>query len=308
MSGPPTHVPWPRKQAKAAVKTIHGLSNVLYATIGEKRVAHQRTGEPAIVAYVLEKGNFARESRVPKSIRIAMPEGARSRIVASDVVEVPSPPRAFGVRTGHILQGFDGDIGVCGLVFSHGGQPYMLTNAHVVSRVSWNPNFGRVRLFNRLNQSFVDAGLPSYISPLRPGQIAAADVSAIAIRQDLEADEMRVLDFDAPIAGLRAVDGTPGLKYWYSVNGLIHECAFPEWVDVDVPTQVDGTQVLYTGFWQFQMINGAAMPGQSGALLCRTIGNQFEACGLVFGGVQPSYIWAFPIRNMLDLAIRGLPS
>lgn len=297
-----------RKQAKAAVRKVHGFANVLYATIGEKRVAHQRTGEPAIIAYVLEKGNFTRGERVPKSFRVPMPEGAKSRIVVTDVVEVPSQPTAFGVRSGHILQGFDGDIGVCGLVFSHGGRPYMLTNAHVVSRVSWDPSFGRVRVFNRVNQSFVDAGLPGYISPLRPGQIAAADVSAIAIRQDLEADEMRVLDFDAPIAGLRAVDETPSLRYWYSVNGLIHECAFPEWVEIEVPTHVDGTQVLYTRFWQLQMINGTAMPGQSGALLCRTIGNRFEACGLIFGGIQPSYIWAFPIGNMLDRARNGLSS
>jgi hypothetical protein len=289
------------------VREIHSIANVLYAAIGEKRVALKRTDEPAIIAYVLDKGDVGRTNTVPKSIRVPMPEGAKSRLIKSDVVELPSTPEAFGVRTGHIIQGFDGDIGVCGLVFPHGGRSYFLTNAHVVCNVSWNANFGRVRLFDRVSQSFFDAGLPGYISPLRPGQVASADVAAIAIREDLVADEMRILDFDAPIARFGAITDTPGVKYWYSVNGLLHECAFPERIEGHTPTLVDGTQVLYTRFWQFQITKGAAAPGQSGALLCRTVGSTIEACGLIFGGVKPSYIWAFPIRPMFDLARSKIP-
>ncbi len=86
------------------MQEIHGIANVLYATVGEKRIAMKRTGEPAIVAYVLDKGNFRRTNRVPKSIRIAMPESAKSRLIKSDVVELPSAPEAFGVRTGHVIQ------------------------------------------------------------------------------------------------------------------------------------------------------------------------------------------------------------
>ncbi|MDP2804192.1 MAG: hypothetical protein Q8O26_20155, partial [Phreatobacter sp.] len=295
-----------RRQSRHAVREIYGIANVLYASIGEKRVAGNRTGEPAIIAYVLNKGDTTGSRQVPRSMTIPNDEGAKSLTLKTDVVELASAPRAFGVRTGHIIQGFDGDIGVCGLVFNHNNKNYFLTNAHVVANVAWNANFGRVRLFDRVNQAFTDAGLPSYVSPLKPGQVAAADVAAIAIPDDLTADEMHILDFKMRIARFGPISQTPGLNYWYSVNGLLHECSFPEFVEVEALADVDGTQVRYTKFWQLQMTSGAAAPGQSGALLCRTAGNTIEACGLIFGGIAPTHVWAFPIRPMLSLAQGGL--
>lgn len=295
-----------RRQARPAVREIHNIANVLYATMGEKRVAGERTGEPAAIAYVLNKGHVAGSQRVPRAITLPAQGGNRSRIVKTDVVELSSAPRAFGVRTGHIIQGFDGDIGVCGLVFSRAGQRYLMTNAHVVSNVAWNGNFGRIRLFDRVSQTFVDAGVPRYISPLRPGQIVAADVALVAVPADLAADEMHILDFAQPIARLGPVSEAPGINYWYSVNGVLHQCAFPEAVEVEALARVDGTHLRYTRFWQLQMTSGTAAPGQSGALLCRTVAGSIEACGLIFGGVAPTHIWAFPIGAMMKLATSNL--
>ncbi|WP_163591035.1 hypothetical protein, partial [Klebsiella variicola] len=89
------------------------LPNVLYATIGDKRTSGERTGETAAVAYVLEKADMPSVHRLPRMIHVPGKEGNKTRALRTDVVALPSMPRAFGVRSGHIIQGFDGDIGVC---------------------------------------------------------------------------------------------------------------------------------------------------------------------------------------------------
>ncbi|WP_204276942.1 hypothetical protein, partial [Escherichia coli] len=66
------------------------------------------------------------------------------------------------------------------------------------------------------------------------------------------------------------------------------------------------TLVSYTRFWQLQMTQGAAAPGQSGALLCRTVADRIEACGLVFAGVAPTFLWVFPIQPMWALATANI--
>ncbi|WP_163310625.1 hypothetical protein, partial [Enterobacter kobei] len=77
--------------------------------------------------------------------------------------------------------------------------------AHVVSNVAWNGSSGRVRLFNRATQTFVPLGMPRYISPLRAGQVATADVALVSIPDEVLVDEMKILDFNQPISRLAGV-------------------------------------------------------------------------------------------------------
>lgn len=267
-------------------------TGVAYATIGEKRVAGTRVRRRALVVYVRKKKDVPTADRVPRAFRVSF--GGRSSVLLTDVVELPDVPRAFGLRSGHLLRARDGDHGVCGLTLVSNHRRYMLTNAHVVADMARQWVSGPPDALEPGSLRYLSVGPVRYVSPM-PVNLAINEDLAIVEVSDLAIDAMRIVDIKFPIARFGTFEEAPAARYWYIVNGSVYDCAFPEPLlqGMTVSILVDGRSVPYTGFWKLQIMSGGSAPGQSGALICRGSGRRIEACGMVFGGVQPHFIYAF---------------
>ena len=115
-------------------------------------------------------------------------------------------------------------------------------------------------------------------------------------------DQFLILDSSNDIDRIDGIDTFSNYRYWYVVNGRTFSCARPERVVGVATILVDGMALSYAEFWQFTMIEGAATRGHSGALLCRSFGAEVIACGLIFGGIEPNLVFAFPFNKMWRVA------
>jgi hypothetical protein len=279
--------------------------NVKYVTIGEKIKNGKPTGEPSIVVHVERKhSKLPKKDRVPK--RVIQRQGRNHlRTYRTDVVVAPGIPTAFGARSGHRLRSFDNEIGVCGLSFRKNSVGYLLTNSHVVCAVAQGGVADRVRLFNRNSSQYEDVGPVVYATPLRPGTTASDD-AAVVRSESVVVDDMRILDLGQPVLGFGSFNESLQSIYWYPVNGDIIWCDKPQPIVGGCDIVVDGVIVRYTQFWQLRVCRGASAHGHSGAVLYRTHPDGFVACGLLFGGIEPGVVFAFPIIPTFDRAWSNL--
>lgn len=290
-----------RRTVKAALPDLMTKPNVLYVTVGEKRKKGQRKKGPAIVVYVQKKKkDVARPDRIPKTVA-GSSDGERLK---TDVVEIGGMPTAFGARSGHVLRSFDGDIGVCGLSFVKNGVGYILTNAHVACNML-SGTYGQADLLDRQQNLFVRAGPVAYWTPMLQTRPVIDDVAVIRADGWI-VDAFRTLDSEVPISAFGDIGSSVNADYWYNVNGTIFRCTHAEWALGGANIRVDGAVYYYRQFWQLQMVQGTAMHGHSGAVLCRQDGNRILACGLIFGGVEPNYIFALPIGPLYRRAFDAI--
>ena len=294
-----------RRTARKVVAALKRKPNVLYVTVGTKRVKGKRTKHDAIVVYVAKKQKRLQKAhRVPKTVRSEKPSKNEPKRIRTDVVQIEQTPEAFGARAGQIIKSFDNDLGVCGLPFVKNGVGYVLTNAHVACDVNIG-RYGEGTLLDSSTNLFFDLGPVVYWTPMSLNAPVSDDTAVLRADHWL-VDPLMVLGANRPIASFGEVDEMQNATYWYNVNGAVFQCSHAEWVVGTAPISVDGRIFSYCRFWQLQMTVGVAAHGHSGALLCRSSGDDIIACGLVFGGVQPNYIFAFPIRALYQRAYERL--
>lgn len=289
-----------RRSVVSRLGHLSSLPHISHLSIGEKLRQGKRTGERSIIAYVSDKKReIESEHCFPTHINCYKKNGDFSGIVQSDVQQVTSKAAVFGLRAGHIIRGFDGDLGVCALTYSNSsGQQRLMTNAHVVIDVSNNGASNTPAFYNRVDSQFYQLGEIKAVSNLRPNQTTTHDVAVIDIPQGYDVNEFMVQDIANDIDEISGISTLSNDRFWYVVNGEIMECDSPERIIGFIPIVVDGTVVHYSECWQFRMTKGNATPGQSGALICRTSGTNVIACGLIFGGIEPTHIFAFPFNKI----------
>lgn len=280
--------------------------NVRYVTIGRKLRRGKPTGESAVIVYVSrKKRKLSRKHRIPKHLFDRDQSAARPRKYKTDVVQLDGVPRAFGARSGHRLRAFDSDVGTCGVSFEKSGRGYLLTNAHVVRRLQQGGAVGRVRLFNRTSGRYEDVGPVVYATPLQPGATTSDD-TAIVESESIIVDHMRVLDQQQQIVALGSFSESLDSTYWYSINGEAIWCDSPQPIVGTCNIVVDGVVIPYTQFWQLRVVRGRVGPGHSGAAILRSHVNGFVACGLLFGGIEPNIVFAFPMIPLFNRAWAAL--
>ena len=295
-----------RRSALAQLSALRNRKNISHITVGYKQKDGMDTGEKALIFYVSEKSAVSSSDRVPPLLDVLDVDHKLIGAVSTDVQQA-SAPKTFGWRSGHLIKSFDNDIGVCAVTFSKNNQHYLLTNAHVVIDVSRNGLGGPPSIFNRTDGRYYQVGNIIKATELRPGVTTNSDLAIVAIPPGHVVDDYLILDLNNNIDAFEGIETLAPHQYWYVVNGQVHACAKPERIVGSAPINVDGALVNYTEFWQLRMTAGEARPGHSGALLCRTVGNQIRACGLIFGGLAPTHVFAFPFNKMWRLVESVLP-
>ena len=279
--------------------------NVVYITVGDRRVEGRRTGELSLVAYVTRKGGATGEDLIPLAFDVQMPDGS-TLTLPTDVVELPATPQALGMRAGHVIRAADGDIGMCGLTFSKDNRSYIATNAHVVANLRLGFP-GEPAVQDPATMHFKQIGRRIYISD--PANLPMEEDLAIVEARFVEVDRHAVVGESRPIAGFSNFVGTSNSRFWYTVNGVKILCSDPQptVADIPVPILVDGATFPYANFWRLQVDQGMVAPGHSGSLICTGTGRSIVACGMLFGGEPPSYVYAFPIDDVMRRIAAHLP-
>jgi len=272
------------------------LPNVHHIGMSTKLRKCRNTGRPAITIYVTKKKAEKGGGKVPR--RLTAKIGGVSRSIQTDVCELPGVPRLFNMRGGERIITSDMETGTAGLVFSHNGRNYCMTNAHVVT----DPG---------------DAGShPIAVPPPVGGG------GTVVRRDDLPFDQ--VINSDAALILLNtAVDSwmfynseailrgfvdqlSIGQICFYttlSPSGAGHStfrCQLVAIVDGSAPMQVEDSMLTYGSFYRFSVLNGSPIGGHSGSLLYTEQPNGLFGAGLAFGGIEGEEIWAFPARRCFD--------
>lgn len=289
-----------RRSVIAKSDDLDRLPNLSHVTLGEKVRKGVPTGERAVVAYVSKKKERLEEDeKFPSSFSCQKVNGDFVGDIQTDVQEIAGEIRAFGLRSGHVIRGFDGDHGVSALAYENEmGQKRLMTNAHVVVDVENNGATGLPSFKNRVDNNYYQLGKLQAVSKLRAGMTTTHDVAVIEVPSAYDLDEFMIQDQTNDIDRIAGISTLSNHNYWFVVGGEKFECGFPERVVKKLPVKVDGVIVHYAECWQFRMTRGRAKPGQSGALICRNAGAEIIACGMVFGGIEPSHIFAFPFNKM----------
>lgn len=289
-----------RRAGLARFDALMAKPNVRYMTVGYKAKDGKRSSEKALKFYVGRKRDVPLGDALPERLGGLSLDGGSGVSVPTDVVELAGVPRAFGLRSGHIIRSL-GRKGVGAISYTRNGAKFLLTNAHVVVDVPRGGVAGPVDVLNRVDGQFYRFGTVVNASPLRPNRVTTHDVAVISVDPRFEVDDFMILDMDNDIDSIEGIGTLAAHEYWYRVEGRRFACMFPERVVGPMLIDVDGVEVPYAEFWQLQMTQGVARPGHSGALLCRTDGADVVACGLVFGGDENNLVYAFPFNKMWRL-------
>lgn len=273
--------------------------NVAYVTVGDRRVQGHRTGEISLVAYVTRKGGVSDRESVPPSFSVRLADGSAVTI-PTDVVELPGVPQALGMRAGHVIRAADRDLGVCGYTFAKRNRNYAATNAHVVANLRRPGLPGEPEVQDPATMEFRQIGRTVYRSAITPGTPTVEDLAIIEASM-VGVDPYALVNEAQPISAIADFASTRGSRFWYKVNGAKVWCSYPEptVAGTSVPISVDGARFLYADFWKLQVDRGMVAPGHSGSLICTGTGSGIIACGLLFGGVPPSYVYAFPMDDVV---------
>lgn len=290
-----------RRTALANYASLVARPNVAYLTVGYKVRAGLPTREKSLRFHVHKKEARLGEEAVPSNLQIFARNARHIGDISTDVEEV-GYASAFGLRSGHILRAFDNDSGVCGITYIKNGKRFLLTNAHVVVDVRAGGTSGPVSILNRVDQRYYQVGTVKKSSRLVPGVVTTSDLAVVEVHQSYVIDQFMILDSANDIDRIDGIDTLSNYQYWYVVNGRKFSCARPERIVGVASILVDGTALSYAEFWQFTMTEGAATRGHSGALLCRSSGEEVIACGLIFGGIEPNRVFAFPFNKVWRVA------
>lgn len=280
-----------------AARELAKAANVSHVSFGHKETAGRSTGRPALKAHVARKGGVPAAVAAPRVLPLIDGRGRVIGEIESDIVETGGAPELLGLRSGSTLIAFDFDRGVAGLTFPKGARRYVLTNAHVACDLAQGGAAGPLSW--RTGDRDVVIGPVVAATPIGEDAVARGDCAVISVGADVIVDPYRVEGVDARIH--RLDDLRPSQRtHWFAAHGEVLACDRPEKILTPALVEVDGLEVYYEGFWQFRMIQGRALGGQSGALLCRTVNGLNVGCGLVFGRASEDLIWAFPFRSMFN--------
>jgi len=290
---------------RSAVRRLQAMDNVTHVTVGEKITRGRHTGVRSLKVHVTQKRDVSGAGRIPTSMTTKDAKG-RSHLFVTDVIEVGGLPELFGMRTGHRIIAFDRDLGMAGLIFTKADRSYVLTNAHVVCDVA---NGGASGIAGWYDPPQLTRALGPIVraSRLIPGRPASSDAAVIEVGSQALLDPLQVAGSNIPIATMGMMRAFTSPIYLPSM-GTFLSCVEPEPVLGDTPVMVDGVVLEYRGFWQVRNVDRLARRGLSGGVLVRLVGEAFEVCGLVFGGVPDDYLWAFPFRNLFNRIYDDLPS
>jgi len=291
--------------ARAIAPELLLKKNVQFVTVGQKRTNGLRTPEASIIVYVSKKEHVDSSELIPRVVDKAPGTQIRNAI-RTDVVELTSMPTAFGVRAGNVLVASDQNYGVCGLSFFKNGVGYVLTNAHVGCDISQGGAPCSLSLLTPGTNELSPVGPVIWSSGLSAGQVAQND-AAVARADYIAIDPYQIQNVRRRI-DRRSHFAQSNITYWFMWNGAQFDCAYPEPVMHPAGIDVEGISIEYEGFWILQMTRGASAPGQSGALICRT-DNETDiiACGMIFGGSAPNFIFAFPFDSAFEQVYSALP-
>lgn len=282
-----------------------GLENVSHLTIGEKRVGDEPSGQLALIAYVTRKHDVDPNQMLPSEVKVRLPSG-KIRSLPVDVIELPSHPRALGMRSGHIIRAGDGELGICGLTFIRDGSQYAATNAHVVANMKTQRFYGEPAVFDPGRSQYRPIGRTVYISAFPADTPTIEDLAIIRV-DHVQVEALGLVGEMAPISGFASFLDLSAAEFWYNINGSRISLDAPQRaVGTGIGLLVDGELFRYTDFWALRVTQGIIAPGHSGSLVCTGTGKNIRACGMLFGGAPPTYAYVFPIESVWDRILNRL--
>lgn len=296
----------PRSGAvREAARKLGSLPNVTHVTVGRKERGGITLDALAIKAYVRHKGAVPASHRIPARLKLTGKDGS-IHVVPTDVIETGGQPETFGVRAGSLLRAFDDDLGVAGLTFTKGEHSYVLTNAHVAFDIARDGATGPVAWLESVGGAAIPLGSPSAWTPLSEDRVADGDAAAILSADPNIVDVRQIAGSSLKVARMDMLrKDLP--EYALAIDGQFLRCVAPEPIASDVPIDVDGVTIVYRRFWQLRSVDDQAKKGLSGAVLLRRNGQDVVACGLVFGGISPTFIFAFSFRPLFEKIYAALP-
>ncbi|MBW9090508.1 hypothetical protein JNB91_22080 [Rhizobium wenxiniae] len=289
-----------RRSALSQFDDLIIKQNVSHITIGHKHTDGICTHEKSLIFYVRDKQDVAPNETIPKTIEAKAKDDSPIGDILTDVQQA-GEAEPFGWRSGHMMRGSDDDIGVCAVSFSVRGQKYLVTNAHVVVDAANGGIGGPPAIFNRTDGKFYQLGAILKATTLTRGAVATSDLAIIEVPQNHVVDSFMILDTQNDIDAIEGIGTFAQSQYWYMVNGVRHHCSMPERIVGTMGIMVDGVLINYSEFWQLKMNPPTSGKGHSGALLCRSQGDEIIACGLVFGGIPQTHVFAFPFNKMWQM-------
>lgn len=276
--------------------------NVTHVSTGWKHVDGAQTGQLAIKVHVIEKGAGVGNTRqLPASWT------ANDRRFAIDIVEIGEPPSLSRFAGGDQVLAFDNDLGINGLAFTKSGRSYLLTNAHVVCDAANGCQTGPVSAYNGSVAASVRLGDVAYLSALSPTATVREDAAAVAVDNPQLVDPYRI-SYDGSVVSREGVIQPQWGPYWFASAGELFTCDDAEPVDGPANVEIDGIRLTYQSFWQLRMTQGMVRKGLSGSLLCRRVGGDTIACGLLFGQTgNGAYAWVFQFSPLFLNVRNNLP-
>ncbi|OYW46813.1 MAG: hypothetical protein B7Z08_12405 [Sphingomonadales bacterium 32-68-7] len=298
-----------RSAVRRAADELAARPGVTHVTLGEKIREGTGTGQRSLKVHVLEKHVFAPGDRIAPVLRLVGP-GGRTGEILTDVIAVAAPPALFATRSGDTIEAFDPNRGIVTLALTKEAKSYVLTNAHVAANLALGGATGPMRYWDPATRRWLHLGDVIRLSPMAKGKPITADLAVVRV-------ESAVVDHHAigpQGARLDRVDVMRAevLSHWFWTHRK-NLCGKAERLPNDVTVKADGVSLRYRGVWQVPVIDGQALPGISGALLCRTFGNLTVGCGQVFGGIEPGQhfangaVWVFPFKPIIDTLWPTLP-
>jgi len=290
---------------RRAARVIVAQPGVNHVTLGVKYVNGLPTDDFALKVFVEEKRDVPSDEMIPSLIEMRNRRGDIIDVIKTDVIEMGGKPAPFSTCSGNRILAFDNDVGIVTFAFQKGANQYLLTNAHVAADVSQNELSGPMRRWDEASQQWVKLGNVIRLSPLNSGKVARADLAVILVDDPAGIGDAEILGIANKVDRIDILRSDSG-PHWFVANGAF-ACASPEPILTQVNVVVDGVTIAYDGVWQALMTQGQSHPGISGALLCRYSGGHTVACGQIFGGIAPNYIWAFPFKPIIDTLWPTLP-
>lgn|SRR5262245_20473596 len=269
------------------------LPNVHHIGISNKLVGGRNTCRWSVTIYVTKKRRRVKASdKIPCRLKAKI--RGKMRTVQTDVCELPGAPRLFNMRGGERIVSSDSETGTAGLVFSHRGRQYCITNAHVIT----------------------DPGLANSFSLVGPASGTVVLRDSLPLGQPVESDAALIL-INTPVDSWQFHNTNGVLRgfadeisigqacfYVATSSGVVppftFRCQLIAEVHSDTDIEVDGSILKYRGFYRFGVLNGSPVGGHSGALVCLEGQNGLFGVGLAFGGIEGQEIWAFPARRCFD--------